>query len=409
MRDEAVAVLQQLEKDFRSQPDVLNSVASLYSLWAMDSEASDRFERSVRLDPVSARPKLAMGISALMRGDHEEAVRALQKALELDPGLPNARVRLGEALANEGRMEEAVKELELHVKRFPRSTEGLFRLGQAYFHVKQYGKAKECQERVIQLDPEYAPAFHALANVCEAMGLRAESDKHRRRFAELGRRDPDPGRTYRERIDDVNLAQGNLAETHLVAAKVYQAAAESLRVPPPTDIIEKHLRAAARANRKDRQSRAMLLDLYDKANRIKDAVEVLNDLVALEPKEPLHRVNRGSLLVRLKMLDEAEDDFRQAVLLAPNDARGYAKLAMLRFQHEPNLREARKLMQTAVRLAPDKAEYHALLAEICASLQDRTAALEAIRRAAELEPDHPRVRRTKARLDAKEKGAAGDR
>ncbi len=401
MRDKAIGVLGEVEEVFSNDAAVMSSLAAVYGLWGLDDEASDRWQRSMLLDPRSGRPYSAMGNAALARGDYEEAVRMLRKALELDPSQDRARLRLGEALTSAGRTQEAVTELTKYLANYPRSTGGLFRLGQAYFHLRQYEKARQSYERAVELDPQFDFAYHALASTCEALGRHEEAEKHRQQFTRLAGGKPAPGMRQRDPVTDLELGRANLAETHLVAARAYLGPASTSRKLDRTAEAQRHLRAAARADPKNRESRITLLKLLDREKRFREAAELLAELEELEPKDPVHRINRGVLLVRIQEYVAAEKEFREAIALAPEEADGYAKLAGMYALNKSKVAEARKLAQSAIRLRPNDALNHVLLAEICEQEGDRPAALAAIARAVELEPANPRLQQAKARLNAK--------
>ena len=403
MRDEALGVLVELEQRFSTNPSVLSAVGSVYVMYGQDDEAQRRWERALRLDPNCALAYYAMGSAASIRGDYDAAIRLARKALDLDPRLSRARLTLGEALTNVGQMEQAARELEQLVAREPESVLGLFRLGQAYYHLKQYAKAKEAHQRVLRLDGKFEAACHSLASICESLGEGQEAEKYRNEFARLGQRKPELAKVERGGLDDLGLARANLAETHVAAARAYMAAAKALRKPNYMLEGERHLVAAARADPKDRDTRLALLSLYEEDKRLREAVDVLGELEAIDPKDPTHRINRGILLARLQEFDQAEKEFRQAIALAPHEPDGYAKLGWLRLGQKSKLGEARELAQSAARLGPKDANHHLLLAMVCEELGDGPAALAAIERAIELAPGDPRAQQIKARLDAKKK------
>ncbi len=249
-------------------------------------------------------------------------------------------------------------------------------------------------------DPRNAPAFHGLAAACERLGQPQESEGYRRRFAELSRKEPAPGTTIRDRVNDIDLARGNLAETHLAAAKTCLGPARTSRTMDRPAEAERHLRAAARADRKNRAARLTLLQLYDRQKRFREAAEVLAELEEIDPNDEVHRINRGILLVRLGEFDAAEKEFRQATALAPEEPDGHAKLAQLFLKRGTRLEEARACAASAMRLRPKEAARHLLFAEICRRQGDRAAAQAALKRAAELDPGDPQVQQAKAMWDA---------
>jgi tetratricopeptide (TPR) repeat protein len=403
MREEALGVLAELEQRFGTNASVLSAVGSVYVMYGQDAEAQRRWDRALHLDPKCALVYHAMASAAAVRGEYDETIRLARKALDLDPRLTRARLVLGEALTSTGQMDEAAKELEQYVAREPKSVQGLFRLGQAYYHLKQYAKAKEAHQRVLRLDGKFEASHHSLANICDALGEVQEAEKHRNEFARLGQSKPEFAKVERGGLDDLGLGRTNLTETHLIAARAYMAAAKAQRKPDYLPEGERHLVAAARTDPKSRDARLALLNLYEENKRLREAVDVLGELEAIDPKDSTHRINRGILLARLQEFDQAEKEFREAIALAPDEPDGYAKLGWLRLSQKSKLGEARELANSAIRLGPKVANHHLLLAMVCEELGDVPAALAAIEQALALEPDNPRAQEIKARLDGKKK------
>ena len=142
----------------------------------------------------------------------------------MDGNLPRARLMLGEALTNAGRMPEAIEELQAYVATHPESAEGFFRLGQAYFHLQEYEQARAAQERAIQASPEFAAAYHTLANACTALGQAEQAERYRQDFTRLSQGRQEANTKERGGVNDIDLGRSNLAEAHLVAARTYETA-----------------------------------------------------------------------------------------------------------------------------------------------------------------------------------------
>ena len=141
------------------------------------------------------------------------------------------------------------------------------------------------------------------------------------------------------------------------------------------------MREAARADPANRESRIALLSVYDKSARYREAAEIVAELETWEPQEPKHRLTRGILLVRLEEFPTAEQEFRRALELVPEEADGYAKLAWMFLLQGTRLPEARDLAQSAIRRQPQEVSHYQLLAQLCERLGDRPAAVAALEQA----------------------------
>src|ERR1700733_337431 len=65
----------------------------------------------------------------------------------------------------------------------------------------------------------------------------------------------------------------------------------------------------------------------DKLNDISQAEPIAQELIALEPNEPLNYQALGNLYEQAKRMDDAEKAFRKAVEVRPNDPNVYVTLA----------------------------------------------------------------------------------
>jgi Flp pilus assembly protein TadD len=93
----------------------------------------------------------------------------------------------------------------------------------------------------------------------------------------------------------------------------------------------------------------------------------------------------------LERFDQAEAAYRNAIVLTPKRAGGYATLAEYYVQSNRKLDEAKALAVKAIQLEP-VAKHYSLLATICQKIGDRPGALAAIRHATELDADNQRYR-----------------
>jgi tetratricopeptide (TPR) repeat protein len=148
---------------------------------------------------------------------------------------------------------------------------------------------------------------------------------------------------------------------------------------------EQHWRRAAQLDRSHIESREMLVTVYERTNRAKEAIQVLEELVELQPENLLHHINLGVLHSRLEQFEAAEKAFRKAIEVVPGRIEGYVALANLFLEGNRNLSEATKMARTAVQLAPI-AMHYALLGRVCEASGDYEGALTALQRATQLDP-----------------------
>lgn len=82
---------------------------------------------------------------------------------------------------------------------------------------------------------------------------------------------------------------------------------------------------------------------------------------------PLARLFLGNALFGLGRLAEAEDAYRQAIRLLPDNAEAYNNLAWLLYTRREGLDEAERLALRATELAPERPEFRDTLAQVRAA------------------------------------------
>ncbi len=134
----------------------------------------------------------------------------------------------------------------------------------------------------------------------------------------------------------------------------------------------------------------------------KEALDLLQSEIALEPKDVRPRLLASRVLLVLGRSQEALDVAQQALALAPDDPdavyqRGTANLALKHFDAaEADLRQALKL-------APDHVPALNDLAVLLLVKGDRDEARGLLEKVLKLRPDDPQAKANLARLDAKSK------
>lgn len=111
-----------------------------------------------------ARDQLNKGVAAYKSAKFDTAIRYFERAVQLDPNLTNARLYL--AVAHRSRFvpgiesKENTREADLAIENFndvlqrdPKDVNALKNLASLYFDMKNFEKAKQYHQRVLQFDP----------------------------------------------------------------------------------------------------------------------------------------------------------------------------------------------------------------------------------------------------------------
>ena len=129
-------------------------------------EALEAFKSAVRYDPEDAPSLSQLGVRYLERGkDMEVALSLIRQSVVIDPVNLVFRRRLARALAAVGELEEADREYELAIKMGGRTRELLYERGRLARDLNRPDQAGSFFRQALEVDPEYAAAAEALAEL----------------------------------------------------------------------------------------------------------------------------------------------------------------------------------------------------------------------------------------------------
>jgi tetratricopeptide (TPR) repeat protein len=269
-------------------------------LQVLTDQEEKEAEARLRQEP-EARDLLKRGTDLGRQGDIEGAVALLTRAIELDPGLGDAHFNLGIGLYRLGRREDAIREMQEAVRLQPSDFDAHMRLGAWLSAAGQLGEAVAEFERATALRMESLDAWLRLAQAYDAAGRgRAAVEAYRRVLGLLGRDDP------------------------LILEALLKAATQAKDGPTAVEVARKLL-----ARRSDHEG-----------------------FLAL-----------GDALMLNGESEAAIREYQKAVALAPNSARGHARLGAAYAQANQFEPAAEQLLR-AVRLEPDQLEYYQVLSRL---------------------------------------------
>jgi tetratricopeptide (TPR) repeat protein len=245
----------------------------------------------------------------------------------------------------------------------------------------------------IEIDPSCTPAYYGLAAACERMGQKEAAKTYRQKFKDLEAKDRSAGMGGKRGYDDLTSLRQGLVDAYVTAANVYLTHHD-------VEQAVKHWSKASGLDPKDTESRKALASVYGQQNKAEEALRVLEELLAIEPENPVHHRNAGALNIRLQRFDAAEEAFQKAGQLAPDRPEAHVALAQLYLETNRELSQAWTHARKAVELEPIAANYF-LLSSVCERNGDHAGALTAIKRARDLDPGDPRYKEAYARIQEK--------
>jgi tetratricopeptide (TPR) repeat protein len=305
----------------------------------------------------------------------EQAEQAFRESLRLESGREQTRLRLGRLLYARGRVEECLSLLEAGPAKSSTSCE---LRGKACQRLGRMEEARRHFDAALKLDPNSAEACYGLSVVCARLGASAEANEYRARFAKLKADQQTAGREYRAVLSPLRNTRQSLAMTHTTVAWVHRDHGRS-------ETAERLWRRAAELDPNNTACRFHLMMLCQQAGRNAEALQLCEEMLRVEPGNPLHQISLGNLATRLGRTAAAGAAFETAHRLAPNRAETCFALAQFYLRANTNLTTATDLAARAVELSP-VAPHQYILSRAAARTGDRATALAAVQKACELDP-----------------------
>jgi len=183
-------------------------------------QAELMFYLAQELNPKDAMAYAMLADSLLTRGLHDKAVWCLREAAQYDSTLPHIHSRLAEAYAATGRLERARQLYLRELRQNPGDIDTLLDLGCLLAEMNRSQEAGEKFRRVLEIEPDNAPAHYYLGGLAERQG---QIDDALAQFDVVLRLDADfPG--VRRRLAAIRLGRGARASGDAAAARELLAA-----------------------------------------------------------------------------------------------------------------------------------------------------------------------------------------
>ena len=359
------------------------------------AKAVECWQKSLELDPNNAVAFNGMAWISMKKAEYEKAVDLWQKAIQVDPNLPGVHGALAGALVCLGRSEEAIESLRRDIQLSPRPAHSLVVMANQHLLLKEYEKAKASFKDALKHQPGYSNAYYGLANAYARTGEMETSREYMNTFRELKEKEMEALKKRDKAFDDLRSVCRKVSETHTAIGRHY------LMNKHPGK-AEQLLQRAAQLDPDNTISRMVLASFYQQTGRNDQALQLYEELVRIEPGRIEHHTNKGICAAMLGQFGIAEKTFQEIIRLYPARDVGYRELARFYLMTMSKPSEALLLIRKAVDIHSSTDNFY-LLSWACDINKDQQGAIEAIRRALELEPDNEDFKKIFQRLSKQEK------
>jgi tetratricopeptide (TPR) repeat protein len=361
-------------------PKMEFALGAVYDQLKRPKDAIAAYKRAADLDPEDARTLGALAQALLNDNQLDESLKIYKQLAQADPEDAGTIVHISEIQRRQGKYEEALATIKKAVKKDPDSLEAGYNEGLLLDVLGRYDESAQVYEHMVDL-------------TSHANGAYTADEKNNRAI-------------FLERLGSVYHEQNKVDEAIAVYQKMidlggenalrgYQNQVDVYRDAKMFDKAVAVSRKAVEANPKDRDLKLMLagelvdegkdedgiamaksmLDnnaaddqkvwialgqIYTRLRRWKDAEEALNKATTLTTKKDdnLYLLFlKGALAERQKHYEPAEQFFRQALDIDPNNAMVLNYLGYMLADKGTRLPEALKMIRKAVEIEPMNGAY----------------------------------------------------
>jgi len=382
-------------------------------------EAAEAYRRSLDLEPDN--PDAQRGLAkALMADDQvDEALKVFNALVAADPTDAESEVHISEILRRQGHYDDALATLEKAKAQAPDSLEISFNEALIYDDLGKYDQAtgvlttlvdasshpdgkysdQEKQNRAIFLNrlgsvyreedktPEAVAAYQQITDMGgDCSGNTASDEETRACYARDGYQGQvDAYRDVHQWKDATAVAADatkQLPKDHIVQLMYAQQLADMGQVDQGLALAKAQMTGGA----SDRDVEEELAQMYIRLKRFNEASAQLDKaaVLATKPDERLYAIFlRGEFYDRQKMYDQAEAEFRKALVIDPQNAAVLNYLGYMLADRGEKLPEALKMIRQAVDLEPQNGAYLDSLGWVYFKAGQYTQAEENLRKANE--------------------------
>ena len=139
-------------------------------------------------DPYSPYAQLALSRTAILAGQLEQSLEAVERALQLKPDFIKAAILKAQILIKMEREEEAAELLQQATRSHPENLEVRFSYARLLLDQKDIEAARDQFDKIVRLEPDNADALYSLGLLELETGQYRAGEKHLRKLLKLEKR-----------------------------------------------------------------------------------------------------------------------------------------------------------------------------------------------------------------------------
>lgn len=303
--------------------------------------------------------RLAVAQAAWGAGNAELALAEARAGLALRPDWELAALFLAQVLQQRSAA-EAISYLGGYIKEHRQARDARLNYARLLVNEKRYDEARRQFEVLLKDFPDNADVTMAVALLAMQAGDYDSAETQLQRLFKLGYKDPNAVRMYlgqiseeRKRFDEALKWYGEVTPggQHITAQSRY---AGVLAKQGRLGDARRHLQ---QVNPQNSQQRVQLAQaeatLLREASAYREAFEVLDRALVELPDSPELLYDHALAAEKVDRVDVLEANLRRVIKMRPDHAHAYNALGYTLADRNERLDEARQLIDTALKLAPE--------------------------------------------------------
>lgn len=337
--------------------------------------------------------RLALAQAASNAGDEAMALAESAAALKLRPDWEIAALFQAQALQRRSN-EEAVRFLEAFLKAQPQAKDARLNYARLLVATKRLPEARRQFEVLVEQFPQNADVTMAVALLAMQANDYDAAETHLRRALDTGYGEPDVVRLYLGQLNEERKRYEEALKWYslVLPGEQYMSAqtryAGVLAKQGRLADARKHLQQVSASSPQQRvlltQAEAQILR---EASAYQEAFDMLGLALAKMPDHPDLLYDYAMAAEKLNRIDVLEANLRKLIKIRPDHAHAYNALGYTFADRNERLEEARQLIETALKLAPEDAFIMDSMGWVLFRLGQNREALDHLQRAYKLRPD----------------------
>lgn len=309
--------------------------------------------------PAVPEAQIALAQAAWNAGEHAAALAAAREALKLRPGWELAALFQAQALQRES-VAAATAFLETFLAANPGAKDARLNYARLLVSGRRYPEARKQFERLVGEAPNNAEIAMAVATLSMQAKDYAVAEAQLRRVLEIEPKDPDGVRLYLGQVNEEMKRNDEALKWYASVPEGPQFVAAQARY---AGVLAKQGRLGdarkylQNVNVADPQQKTQLTlaeaGLLREASAYQEAFDFLSQAVARAPDTPDLLYDHAMAAEKINRIDVLEASLRKVIAMRPNYAHAYNALGYTLADRNQRLPEARTLIETAHKLAPD--------------------------------------------------------